>query len=106
RPSIGRGRPLLETPLMKLLAAGLLGLLLACPAFAQSGAMTGSGAALTSGQPADDQYRDARERGSGENGERLICRRVISDSSSRLNGSRRVCHTAERWREIDRAGGA
>jgi len=35
------------------------------------------------------------------NGEHLICRRVLTDSSSHM-GSRRVCLTAEGWRQQQR----
>lgn len=38
-----------------------------------------------------------------EQGERLICRRISDSSTSRM-ASRRVCRTAEQWRQAQRNG--
>ena len=87
---------------MKLYAVGFCVLLSASPALAQNGGtMSGSGATL-SGQ------NDATDGGSaggsdrGANGERLVCRRVETDSTSHL-ATRRVCRTAQQWRDAQRS---
>jgi hypothetical protein len=89
---------------MKVAFAVLSGLFLALPALAQTGGtMTGSGAGLTVNNPDSDNSEGASDHdGRNANGEKLICRRINNDSSSRLRGSHRICNTAAQWRAIDR----
>lgn len=86
---------------MKLPVALLSVALLASPALAQSsdGVMAGSGAVLEGGT--GDAPEGAAESGSNEDGERRICRRVETDTSSRMT-TRRVCLTAREWRQQQR----
>ena len=79
--------------------------LLAAPAIAQpsrtapapsssgSGSGSGSGTGTASTTAQGDHAAD---------GQHLICRRSEGDPSSRM-GVRRVCHTAEEWRAIQRS---
>ena len=79
-----------------LLASALL---LTVPAFAQtSGVMSGSGALLDSGS---DGQPESAEDSESEDGERRICRRVETDSASRM-ATRRLCLTARQWRDHQR----
>jgi len=75
-------------------------LLLSTSAFAQTsgGVMRGSGAVLDSGPEAP---HEASQGGETEEGERRICRRVETDSASRM-ATRRLCLTARDWREHQR----
>ena len=85
---------------MKMIVAFASVALLAAPAFAQSGTVSGSGAELST----QSETTDATEGDSTQaaNGERLICRRVQNDSSTRRTNSRRICRTAQQWREAQR----
>lgn len=80
-----------------LLASGLI---LTTPAFAQTsgGVMSGSGAILDSGP---DTLPEGSEDSESDDGERRICRRVETDSASRM-ATRRLCLTARQWREHQR----
>jgi hypothetical protein len=82
---------------MKLFVIASASLLLASPAFAQSGTTSGGTAALpdngttagtntTGGQPAT--------------GDHLVCRRLETDPSSHMS-SHRECHTAQEWRAME-----
>jgi hypothetical protein len=86
---------------MKMIVAFASFALLAAPAFAQSGTVSGSGAELST-------QSDSTEVTEGDvtqaaNGERVICRRVQNDSSTRRTNARRICRTAQQWREAQRA---
>ena len=85
---------------MKMIVAFASVALLAAPAFAQSGTMSGSGAEMAT--QADNSETSEAEGGQAANGERLICRRVQNDSSTRRTNSRRICRTAQQWREAQR----
>lgn len=88
---------------MKLIVALISSALVAAPAFAQTsgGVMSGSGAELSESRDTPESTSDA---GTAEaDGERRICRRVETGSSSRMS-TRRVCKTAEEWRAAQRAG--
>ena len=86
---------------MKMIVAFASVALLAAPAFAQSGTVSGSAAELSAQNDATETSEtDATQ---GANGERLICRRVQNDSSTRRTNSRRICRTAQQWREAQRA---
>ena len=77
--------------------------LLATPAFAQggNGAVSGSAGELSmQTDAADSNEVDGAQSSSGE---RLICRRVQNDSSTRRTNARRICRTAQQWREAQRA---
>lgn len=86
---------------MKFMIVAAAAVLVAGPAFAQSTGMgsttAGSGASLS------DQADVPSGPSSAANneGEHLICRRVETDSSSHM-GTRRVCLTAEGWRQQQR----
>ena len=81
---------------MAFLAATAV-MLAAAPAQAQQvGGAGGSGASLQGDQREVPQ--GAATGGVNANGERLICRRVEVESSSRMS-LRRVCLTAREWRE-------
>ena len=72
----------------------------AAPAFAQGGSSTVSGSAgELATQSGDTSEADGAQ---AANGERLICRRVQNDSSTRRTNSRRICRTAQQWRESQR----
>ena len=86
---------------MKLYAIGFCVLLSTSPVLAQSGGtMSGSGAALTSQNDAQDGSAADSDRAAPT--ERLICRRVETDSSSHM-GTRRICRTAQQWRDAQRS---
>lgn len=76
-------------------------LLLAAPAFAQSstGGVSGSAGELSTQSDTPESTGNSSERSA--DGERRICRRVETGSTSRMS-SRRVCRTAEEWRESQR----
>ncbi len=81
---------------MKFQVALIAGLLAATPAFAQ-----GEPATVNADRGATGQG-DARRTGdTNEQGERLICRMSRTSSTSRMS-SRRVCRTAEQWRQVQR----
>jgi hypothetical protein len=85
---------------MKFQVALLTGLLISGSAFAQGADRTPSGG-LDHG--ASNTPSDTRRTGdANENGERLICRSIMTSSTSRM-AARRVCRTAEQWREAQRA---
>lgn len=87
---------------MKALVVLISGLVLAGPAFAQSsmgGSVGGSGGELATQNDTPESTGEANQRGA--DGERRICRRVGTDSSSRM-ANRRVCRTAAEWRETQR----
>ena len=82
---------------MKIYVALISSLLLASPALAQaSEVMSGSGAALEGGS--GDAPEGSSTSGVNDDGERRICRRVETDTSSRMT-TRRVCLTAREWRQ-------
>ncbi len=72
--------------------------LMAAPAFAQGGSTSVSGSA---GEIATQNDTTETNENQVSNGERMICRRVDIDSSTRRG--RRVCRTAQQWREAQRA---
>lgn len=76
-------------------------MLLSAPTLAQTsgGVMSGSGALLGSGSDASSE--GSSQSGETEDGERRICRRVATDSASRM-ATRRLCLTAREWREHQR----
>jgi len=82
---------------MKALVVFISGLVLAGPAFAQSsmGSVGGLGGELATQNDTPESTGEANQRGA--DGERRICRRVETDSSSRM-ATRRVCRTAAEWR--------
>jgi hypothetical protein len=86
---------------MKFVMIAAAAVLVAGPAFAQSAGMGasagGSGASLS--DQAD--IPSGPSTAANANGEHLICRRIPTDSSSHM-GSRRVCLTAEGWRQQQR----
>ena len=86
---------------MKIPVALLAVALLASPAFSQTsgGVMAGSGAVLEDNS--GDVAEGSSASGENENGERRICRRVETDTSSRMT-TRRVCLTAREWRQRQR----
>lgn len=86
---------------MRVFVALFSSILIAAPALAQTsgGVMSGSGAELSESRDVPESTSDA---GAAESdGERRICRRVETGSSSRLS-TRRVCKTAEEWRATQR----
>ena len=86
---------------MKIRVALCSVLLVAAPAFAQTSGsvMSGSGAVLEGGS--GDLPDGESTSGQNEDGERRICRRVETDSQSRLS-TRRLCLTAREWRDFNR----
>jgi hypothetical protein len=83
---------------MKMYVALISSFLLATPAFAQGGPTNVGG-----DRGADRAPGDARHSGdTNAQGERLICRSILTSSTSRM-AARRVCRTAAEWREISRA---
>jgi len=85
---------------MKALAVAICVFLTAAPAMAQmSGNTGGSGAQMRSNS--DEQNANDPAASTAANGERLICRRVDAPSGSRVS-TRRICRTAEQWREAQR----
>ncbi len=74
--------------------------LLAAPAFAQGGSGTVSGSAAELASQNETNETDATQP---SNGERVICRRVQNDSSTRRTNARRICRTPSQWREAQRA---
>jgi hypothetical protein len=88
---------------MKAFVAAFCGFALATPAVAQvssGGVTSGSGAGLSSESNAPESSGDANARGS--EGEQRICRRVETSSASRMS-TRRVCRTAQEWRDSQRS---
>ena len=75
--------------------------LIGAPAFAQTGTVSGSAAELATQTDSTDSAEN--EGGQAANGERMICRRVMNDSSTRRTNARRICRTAQQWREAQRA---
>jgi hypothetical protein len=77
-------------------------LLIAAPAFAQNGGL-GTTPATASGATLSDQAEvpSGPSSAASNDGDHLICRRVETDSSSHM-GTRRVCLTAEGWRQQQR----
>ena len=85
---------------MKALAVAICVFLTAAPALAQmSGTTGGSGGQMRS--TSDDQDVNDPAPATTSNGERLICRRVDPPSGSRVS-TRRICRTAEQWRDAQR----
>lgn len=79
-----------------LVAASSL-LAVASPAFAH-----GSDTANTVNSVRESAETPAEPAATGTgDGERLVCRRIEADTSSRL-GNRRVCMTADQWRQRQR----
>jgi hypothetical protein len=85
---------------MKMYVAFASVALIAAPAFAQggSGAVSSSAGELST---QNDTPESTGQSGQGADGERRICRRVETGSQSRMT-TRRVCRTAEEWREAQR----
>ena len=86
---------------MKVLVAFASFVFVASPALAQGGSGQVSGSAgelATQGSTPES----TGSGGQGADGERRICRRIETGSQSRMT-SRRVCRTAEEWREAQRA---
>ena len=85
---------------MKVFVAFASVALLATPALAQggSGSVSGSASELAT---QSDTPESTGQAGTNAAGERRICRRLDTDSSTR-RGSRRVCRTAQEWREAQR----
>lgn len=82
---------------MKLTIVAIASLLTAGSALAQvTGAAGSNGSNIETGQ--NNVPEGPSEAGRSETGERRICRRVETGSSSRMS-SRRVCLTAREWRE-------
>ena len=84
---------------MKVFVAFASVALFASPALAQGGSGTVSGSAGELAQ--GDVPESTGQAGQNANGERRICRRIETDSSTR-RASRRVCRTAQEWREAQR----
>jgi len=82
---------------MKAFVAAMSLLVLSSPALAQDGPRGGLDRGADS-TPSDS----ARTGDSNAQGERLICRVINTSSTSRM-ASRRVCRTAEQWREASRS---
>lgn len=84
---------------MKFQVALLAGMLIAAPAFAQDAPRAGAdhGASTT---PSDTRHTGD----TNENGERLICRSISTSSTSRM-AARRICRTAEQWRQAQQNEG-
>jgi hypothetical protein len=83
-------------PFMKAFVVALSLAALSSPAFAQPTARVGTD------RGADNTQSDTRRSGETDaTGERLICRSVSSSSTTRM-AARRVCRTAEQWRESSR----
>ncbi len=85
---------------MKIFVAFASVVLLASPAFAQGGSGSVSGSAGEM-QTQSDIPGSTGQAGQNADGERRICRRIDTDSSTR-RASRRVCRTAQEWREAQR----
>ena len=85
---------------MKMFVAFASLALLASPALAQTGTGTisGSGGELAT---QNDTPESTGHAGQNADGERRICRRVETGSQSRMT-YRRVCRTAQEWRETQR----
>jgi hypothetical protein len=83
---------------MKVFVAFASVALFASPALAQSGAVSGSGGELAT---QNDVPESSGQAGQNAAGERRICRRIETDSSTR-RASRRVCRTPQEWREAQR----
>jgi len=83
---------------MRFAVVALSALLVASPALAlgQSG---GTGAASV--RTTNEGPQGPSEAGTGDNGERRICRRI--DSTANRTSARRVCLTAREWRDYDRS---
>ena len=82
---------------MKFQVALLAGMLIAAPALAQDEPRTGADHGATAAPG------DARHTGdTNENGERLICRSVSTSSTSRM-AARRICRTAQQWRQVQQS---
>ena len=85
---------------MKMFVALASVALVASPAFAQGGSGSVSGSAgelATQGETPES----TGQAGTNADGERRICRRVETGSQSRMT-YRRVCRTAEEWRNSQR----
>ncbi|HYD38580.1 MAG TPA: hypothetical protein VEA60_13270 [Allosphingosinicella sp.] len=87
---------------MKAFVVAVAGLLLAAPAVAQ---LTGESSTGTTGssQSVEERLDEAEASANAEGGEtpRRICRRVDTATGSRMN-YRRVCLTADQWRNFYR----
>ena len=82
---------------MKMFVAFSSLFLIASPAFAQggSGSVSGSAGELATQNGTPESTGNS---GQGADGERRICRRIETGSQSRMT-YRRVCRTAQEWRE-------
>lgn len=86
---------------MRAFVVAISCLFVAAPAFAQSstGSVSGSAAELT--ERGDIPESSGPSGADAAGGERRICRRVGTESSSRM-ATRRVCRTAQEWRAAQR----
>ncbi|MEA3031835.1 MAG: hypothetical protein QOG13_3160 [Sphingomonadales bacterium] len=86
---------------MKAFVVACCAVLLAGPALAQSGggSVSGSAGELSTQSDTPESSGDANQRSA--DGERRICRRVETTSTSRMS-TRRVCRTAQEWRDTQR----
>ncbi len=86
---------------MKAFAVVISGLLLASPSLAQAaeGNSETNGQEQSSNTSTEQQRTGSEEEGEGS--ERRICRRV-GDRTASLTAGRRVCMTAEQWRNFRR----
>ena len=86
---------------MKAFAVVISGLLLASASLAQAteGNSESNGQEQSSNTSTEQQRADSEEEGEGS--ERRICRRV-GDRTASLTAGRRVCMTAEQWRNARR----
>ena len=87
---------------MRAFVVVISGLLVSAPAFAQGvgGGPTGSGAQMAT-DAAEAPENAASASGEGDGTERRICRRVETATGSRMS-YRRICMTADQWRNFNR----
>ena len=82
---------------MRTIILAISALVIATPAMAQP--QSGSGASVATGQA--NLPEGSAEAGTTAEGQRKVCRRIPTESSSRMS-LRRVCLTTREWREFDR----
>ncbi len=82
---------------MRTVILAISSLVIATPAMAQP--QSASGASVATGQANLPEV--SSEAGTTADGQRKVCRRIETDSTSRM-ATRRVCLTASEWREFDR----
>jgi hypothetical protein len=81
---------------MKFLYVLLPALLVAAPAVAQQAVTAPRNGQQASGKATESNANQAPQE------ERRICRRVESDTGSRMASAQRVCMTAREWQRYDR----